>query len=99
MKRKALTLTMSIALTIALSACDWWRPKPFVTDAKLSREVNSRSEAVDPTTTFDSADPVIHCVVKVARAPEGTKVLARWVAVKAEGLARNEKLIESDIVT
>jgi preprotein translocase subunit SecD len=37
--------------------------------------------------------------VRLANAPDGTKVRARWVAVKAEGTAENQKLVDTDIAT
>jgi hypothetical protein len=99
MKSKALTLATFAALALTVCACNFSFSTARISDAQLAKEVNDKTEAVNPTTAFDTADPIIHCVVRLANAPDGTKVRARWVAVKAEGVPENEKLVDTDFST
>jgi outer membrane usher protein FimD/PapC len=88
---------MFIIVALAGGGCEFSYSTARIADAKLSKAVNDKTEAVNPTSTFDSSDPIIHCVVQLANAPEDTKLKARWVAVKADGVKENEKLVETDI--
>jgi hypothetical protein len=71
-----------------------------ITDAQMAKDVNSDTkEPVNLTTTFSPTDKIVHCVVKMANAPDGTKLKARWIAVKVEGTEPNYKIDEADITS
>jgi len=56
--------------------------------------------AVDPTTTFQPTDLVIHGVVTLANAPDDTKLKAVWTAVDAGGgQIKNQKITENEVTT
>jgi hypothetical protein len=96
-ERRIAALLIFSMVVVAGGACEFKFSTARIADVKMSKEVNDKTEAVNPTTTFESGDPVIHCVVQLANAPDDTKLKARWVAVKAEGIKENEKLAETDI--
>src|SRR5262245_47183415 len=83
-----------IALVLSPLACGFNLSTASVSDAQLARGVNEKNEAVDPTTSFDSHEPVIHAVVKLANAPDKTKVKARWIATKVEGDPVENQLVD-----
>lgn len=93
--------TLLLILLVAFSALAWGCNVSYSTaniaDAKLAKEVNADKEAVDPTNSFEANIPLIHCVVKLANAPEDTKVKAKWSVVNVPGQEANYKIVESDV--
>lgn len=85
---------VSIMLAAALSACQFSFSTARIADAQMSKAVNEKKEAVNPTNVFDATDK-IHCVVKLANAPSSTKIRAQWLVVNAEGQTPNQKLDET----
>jgi hypothetical protein len=77
------------------TACDPNSSTASITDVKLTRRLNEKKEPVDPSNSFLSTDRAIHCVVYLSKASEGTKVMAKWLAVRAEGLKENEEVGQS----
>ncbi|HXG65448.1 MAG TPA: hypothetical protein VNO70_10085 [Blastocatellia bacterium] len=98
MKRNRTSLVIALAL-LAVSGCNVSFSTARITDAKLAKEVNDRKEAINPTAIFEPGDKVIHCVVQLANAPDDTKVRARLIAVRAEGLSQGQKLAETETET
>ena len=68
-----------------------------IADATLAKEVNADKEAVGSANSFEPTIPVIHCVVKLANAPEDTKLTAKWTVVNVAGEQPNTKIVESNI--
>src|SRR5947207_1002682 len=92
-------IVLSLLTLLALSglACNFSVSTAKVSDATLSKDVNDKKEPVNPTSTFDPGDKIIHCVVKLAYAPGDTKVKARWIAANVEGSKPNDLIAEKDI--
>lgn len=95
--KRAITITVLIALTTLGLACDFHFSTARIVEAQLTREVNEKKEAVAPTTSFDSNDQVIHAVVRLASAPDNTKVKARWLAVKVDGIPDKQLVAETSV--
>jgi hypothetical protein len=96
MKSKHIQAAMIVAVAMAFSAGKCSFSTARISDTKMGKGVNDKSEVIDPTTTFDASEKSIHCVVYLANAPDGTKVKARWIAVSTEGHKPGEKVAESD---
>lgn len=90
-------LLMCVAGSLMISACNVSFSSARITDATLSKDVTADKEAVGPTSTFAPDVPVIHCVVKLANAPDNTRVRAKWSVVKVPGQEPNYKIVESDV--
>jgi hypothetical protein len=76
----SILLLLTISLSLALSACEF-----SVSTANIESAVMAFDEKGErPTKTYSPTD-VLHCVVDLANAPEGTSVKAEWIAVEAEG--------------
>ncbi|MEW6732153.1 MAG: hypothetical protein AB1489_12565 [Acidobacteriota bacterium] len=69
-----------------------------IVDAQLAKEVNDQKEPINPTTTFDISDPVIHCIIKLADVTAQTKLKASWVTVNVEGIQPNQKVANTELV-
>lgn len=91
-------LTLAV-MFVALTACECSFSTAGIRDATLCKSVTDKTEPVNPTTTFATDDKVIHCVVTLGSAPDGTKVRARWSVVKVAGEDPNKKVAETDIST
>lgn len=85
----ALTLLSMVAVLAA--ACNFNFSTARIADAKMSKGVTEKMEPVDATSTFETTDGVIHCLVSLANAPEKTRVQAVWTVVNAEGQKPNDK--------
>jgi hypothetical protein len=96
MKRR-ITTTIQVALAMIALDCGFHFSSARIVEAQLAREVNGKNEVVAPTTSFDSNDQIIHAVVRLANAPDNTKVKARWLAVKVEGSPDNHLVAETSI--
>ncbi len=99
MSGKILNAIALIVVLALMPACEFSFSTARITDAKLSKEVNEKTEAVNPTTEFSSTDPIIHAVVQLANAPDDTKVKAKWTAVKVEGVDPNKNMGEVELNT
>lgn len=95
--KRGITTAVLVALTMAPLACGFHFSTARIIEAQLAREVNEKKEVVAPTTSFDSNDQVIHAVVRLATAPHNTKVKARWLAVKVEGIPDHQLVAETNV--
>ncbi len=96
MKRGINTAQLA-ALAMLSLACGFHFSTARIIEAQLAREVNEKREVVTPTTSFDSNDQVIHAVVRLGAAPDNTKVKARWLVVKAEGIPDHQLVTETSV--
>jgi hypothetical protein len=96
-RKKGLVFFLLVVFTAIELACNVSFSTARIADATLAKDVNADKEAVGPTNTFDPNVPVIHCVVKLANAPDDTKVRAKWSVVNVPGQEPNYKIIESDV--
>jgi outer membrane usher protein FimD/PapC len=88
---------LGLIICIGLS-CSFSTAK--IVEVQMAKDVKGDTkEPINLTSTFDSSDKIVHCVVKLANAPEDTKVRARWLAVKVEGTEPNYKIAETDITS
>ena len=98
MNRKILiVLFLFVPFFATGAACEVSYSTANISDATLAKEVNANKEAVDRTTSFESNVPVIHCVVKLANAPEDTKLKAKWSVVNVAGEEPNSQIVESNL--
>ncbi|MEW6737493.1 MAG: hypothetical protein AB1489_39795 [Acidobacteriota bacterium] len=89
-------LSIFVLLSLLTISCSFSTAN--IGSAVMAKDVKSDTkEPVNVTNTYDASDKILHCVVKLANAPDSTKVRARWIAVKAEGVEPNFKITESDI--
>jgi len=73
-------LIMVLVLSVLLSACS--ASTANIQSADLGTGFDKSSNSVTGSTTTFAADaPELHCVTKVANAPDGTTVRAVWTAV------------------
>ena len=96
-RKKGLGFFLLVVFTAIELACNVSFSTAKITDATLAKDVNADKEAVGATNIFDPHVPVIHCVVKLANAPEDTKVRAKWSVVNVPGQEPNYKIVESDV--
>ncbi|MDX9757571.1 MAG: hypothetical protein RBU27_00265 [Bacteroidota bacterium] len=83
MTRFLLTGLPALVLLAALQACSF--TTAHIETAVLARAVDEQThEPLDETTNFHGSDAVLHCAVKMANTPSGTKVTAHWFA-EADG--------------
>ncbi len=87
---------LGMAAAIA-AACTFNFSTARIADAKMSKGVSDKMEPIDPTSTFETTDGVVHCLVVLGNAPEKTKVKAVWTVVTAEGQKPNDKLGETAV--
>ena len=83
-KMRFFSLLVLALLALTVAACEFSFSTANVKSATLARDYRN-GEAVDPTTVFDQTDQVLHLVVKVANAPDDTKLKASWQVVEVEG--------------
>jgi hypothetical protein len=97
--KRGITTAVLLALAMMSLACEFGFhfSSARIIEAQLAREVNDKKEVVNPTTSFDSNDRVIHAVIRLSTAPDDTKVKARWLAVKVEGVPDNQLISETSI--
>jgi hypothetical protein len=95
--KRGINNVLLVALLMSPLACGFDFSTASISEAQLAREVNEKKEAVDPTTSFDSNEKAIHAVVRLANAPDKTKVKARWIAVKIEGGSDNQLVAETNV--
>ncbi|MEK6301706.1 MAG: hypothetical protein AABO41_13430 [Acidobacteriota bacterium] len=88
-KKRMTELAVLCALAGIAAACNFSTAR--IADAKMAKGVTEKMEPVDPTSTFETTDGVIHCLVVLANAPEKTRVQAVWTVVNAEGQKPNDK--------
>ena len=95
-QRTTVLLFLFVAITVTTWACNVSFSTARITEATLTKEVNANKEAVGSANSFPSDIPVIHCVVKIANAPEDTKLKARWSVVNVAG-QKPDKIVETDV--
>lgn len=79
MTRISLTGLLALVLLFALQACSF--TTAHIEKAVLARSVNEQThEPLDETESFHGSDAILHCAVKMANTPSGTKVSAHWFA-------------------
>jgi hypothetical protein len=94
---KIVLLVLLIAFTSIAADCNVSYSSAKIADATLTKEVNDNKEAIGSANSFEPTVPVIHCVVKLANAPEDTKLSAKWSVVNVQGEQPNTKIVESNI--
>lgn len=82
-----------VALLLAALACDFSTSTANITEATLASDKSGSS----PTTTFTQNQSVIYLIVKLANAPDDTKVKAAWTAVEAGGVDPDYLLDHSEL--
>ena len=95
-KKALVYFLFAVCMAIQL-ACSVSFSTARIADATLAKDVTADKEPVGPTTTFEPSVSVIHCVVKLANAPDETKVRARWSVVNVPGQTANLKIAEADV--
>ncbi len=95
--KRGINTALLVALAMAPLACGFHFSTARIIEAQMAKEVNEKKEVVAPTTSFDSTDQVIHAVVRLANAPDNTKVKARWLTVKAEGVPDHQLVAETSV--
>jgi hypothetical protein len=96
-KKRITALAVFSMLAGIAFACTFSFSSARIADAKMAKGVTEKMEAVDPTSTFETTDGVVHCLVVLANAPEKTRVKAIWIAVNAEGQKPNDKFGEKEV--
>jgi hypothetical protein len=98
MNRKTAPALFLLAITAVFgAACEVSYSSASISDVTLAKSVTADKEPVEPTNTFAPQVPTIHCVVKLANAPEGTKVKAKWSVVNVPGEQANQQIVESEV--
>lgn len=82
-----------LVFTGCLAACSFEFSTANISEAWLARD----NAGQDKTTTFGTKD-TFYCIVRLANAPDDTRVKAVWIAVKCEGAPENYE-IGSAVVT
>jgi|GEM_PF-758228 len=95
--KRIIALTILTLITIIAAACTFNFSSARIADAKMTKGVSDKMEAIDPTNTFETTDVVVHCLVILSHAPENTKVKAIWSVIKAEGQTPNDKFGQKEI--
>jgi outer membrane usher protein FimD/PapC len=93
------TTALAILGTLAgiSAACNFGFSTARITDAKMAKGASEKMEAIDPTSTFETTDEVLHCLVVLGNAPEKTRVKAIWTVLNAEGEKPNDKIGETAV--
>ena len=85
---------LPVALAMLSLACGFHFSTARIIEAQLSKEVNDKQEVVNPTTSFDSNERVIHAVVRLAAllAIDSEACIYEWDVDEAlaAGLTREE---------
>lgn len=98
MSKKGMVAIVALSLAAVIgTACNFNFSTARIADAKMAKGVSDRMEAIDATSTFDTTDGVIHCLVALANAPEKTRVKAVWTVVNAQGLKANDTFGETTV--
>ncbi len=98
MIRTRVTALAAISILAGTSAaCNFSFSTARVADAKMAKGVSEKMEPIDPTSTFETIDDVVHCLVVLGNAPEKTRVKAIWTVVNAEGQKPNDKIGETTV--
>jgi outer membrane usher protein FimD/PapC len=95
-KRMTALAVLSMLAGIA-TACNFSFSTARIADAKTAKGVSEKMEPIDPTSTFETTDGVVHCLVVLGNAPEKTKVKAVWTVVNAQGQKPNDKIGETAV--
>jgi outer membrane usher protein FimD/PapC len=90
-------LALLSMLAVIAAACNFNFSTARIADAKMAKGVTDRMEPVEPTSTFETSDEVVHCVVVLGNAPEKTRVKAVWTVVNVEGQKPNDKFGETAV--
>lgn len=95
-KRMTVLTVLSIVAGIG-AACNFSFSTARIADATMAKAVSEKMEPIDPTTTFETTDGALHCLVVLANAPEKTRVKAVWTVVNAQGQKPNDKFGETAV--
>ena len=96
-KRRMTGLSVLSVVAVIAAACNVSFSTARVADAKMSKGVTEKMEPIDPTSTFETTDDVVHCLVVLGNAPEKTSVKAVWTIVNAQGQKPNDKFGETTV--
>ena len=80
----------AVLLILVLSACSFSASSANISSAKMAKDQDGEK----PTKTFSPDEP-FYCIAELSNAPDGTKVRAVWIAVKAEGADPNTRIDEA----
>ena len=99
MKRILTSFTLIVLTASVLAACSFSISTANIQQAVLAKDVTGDNfDPVDPTSTFQPNQAVIHLVVTVANAPSDTKVKTVWTAVDVGDAAPgNTKIDEAEV--
>lgn len=88
-----------VAVVVAAAVFLWMRDDgPQIAEAVMSRAADKLTNApLDPCDSFRPGDKVLHCCVRVAGAPEGTRVHGCWVAARVPGVMEDTLLGRVDL--
>jgi outer membrane usher protein FimD/PapC len=96
-KKRMIELAVLSMVAVIATACNFNFSTARIADAKMAKGVSDKMEPIDPTSTFETTDDVVHCLVVLGNAPEKTKVKAVWIVVNAEGEKPNDKFAETAV--
>lgn len=94
-EKKLAALTVISLMAVLAPACSFSFSTARIAEARMAKGVTEKMEPIDPTSTFETTDGVIHCLVGLDSAPEKTAVKAVWTVVNAQGQSPNEKIGET----
>lgn len=98
MTRKRMTvLAVPSIVAVIAAACTFSFSTVRIADAKMAKGVSDKMEPIEPTSTFETTDGVVHCLVVLGNAPEKTRVKAVWTVVNAQGQKPNDKFGETAV--
>lgn len=96
-KKRMTALTAISMVAVIAAACNFNFSTVRIADATMAKGVSEKMEPIDPTSTFETTDGVVHCVVVLGNAPEKTRVKAVWTVVNAQGQKPNDKFGETAV--
>lgn len=96
-KKRMTALTVLSTLAAITAACNFSFSTARIADATMAKGVSEKMEPIDPTSTFETTDGIVHCLVVLGNAPEKTRVKAVWTVVSVQGQKPNDKLGETAV--
>ncbi|OGD28617.1 MAG: hypothetical protein A2Y56_02030 [Candidatus Aminicenantes bacterium RBG_13_63_10] len=90
-KLHSVLAVLALSAAVAAAGCNVSFSTANIKSAKLA----ANREGTQETTVF-AKDQVIYCIVRLANAPDDTKVKSVWTAVSVEGTAPNFKIDEAE---
>lgn len=98
MTKKRMTALAILSMVAGIAtACNFSFSTAGIADAKMAKSVSEKMEPIDPTSTFETTDGVLHCLVMLSNAPEKTRIKAVWTVVNVAGQKPNDKFGETEV--